>query len=445
MKTLTKYSYREIWQIAYPILISLVVENMIGLTDTAFLGRVGEVELGASALAGVYYVAIFMMAFGFGIGSQILIARRNGERRYREIGLIFYQGLYFLTLLAAVLFGLSYLFSASLLEKIIESPAVCEATVSYMNWRVCGFFFSFAGVMFRAFYVGTTHTKTLTWNSVVMVLSNVFFNWVLIFGHFGLPALGIAGAAIGSSLAEMVSVIFFVIYTWRRVDLRKYGLNCLCGFRGSVLRRILSVSIWTMIQNFISLSVWFLFFIAVEHLGERPLAVSNIVRSLSAFPFVMVSSFAATCSSLVSNLIGAGEVRYVWGTIWQCIRLSALCTGSVLLIFVLFPQVVLRIYTDSPELIQASIPSLMVLVSSYILSLPGFILFQTVSGTGNTRSALGMELVALGIYSVFVYWVIICLRPDVMYGWFSEHVYAICILSFSYLYLKRGHWQNRKI
>ena len=76
----TKYTYKEIWIIAYPILISLIMEQLIGMTDTAFLGRVGEVELGASAIAGVYYLAIFMMAFGFSIGAQILIARRNGEQ-----------------------------------------------------------------------------------------------------------------------------------------------------------------------------------------------------------------------------------------------------------------------------------------------------------------------------------------------------------------------------
>lgn len=86
----TKYSYKQIWTISYPILISLIMEQMIGMTDTAFLGRVGEIELGASAIAGVYYLAIFMMAFGFSIGAQILIARRNGEGNYKEIGPIFY-------------------------------------------------------------------------------------------------------------------------------------------------------------------------------------------------------------------------------------------------------------------------------------------------------------------------------------------------------------------
>ena len=103
MKSTTSYTYKDIWLIAYPILISLIMEQMIGITDTAFLGHVGEIELGASAIAGVYYLAIFMIGFGFTVGSQILIARRNGEGNYRAIGNIFYQGIYFLMLMLSLI------------------------------------------------------------------------------------------------------------------------------------------------------------------------------------------------------------------------------------------------------------------------------------------------------------------------------------------------------
>ena len=421
------------------------MEHMIGLTDTAYLGRVGEVELGASALAGVYYLVIYMLGFGFSVGAQVLMARRNGEGEYKRIGEVFTQGGLFLFLLAAVLFTASNLLTPYLLHRMIGSEEVYRATMSYLDWRVYGFFFSFIMVMFRAFFVGTTQTKTLTLNSIVMVLSNVVFNYILIFGKFGFPQLGIAGAAIGSSLAEMVSVIFFIIYTWKRIDCKKYALNILPKFHGKTLKRILNVSVWTMIQNFVSLSTWFMFFLFVEHLGERSLAIANIIRNVSGIPFMIAMAFASTCGSLVSNLIGAGEQDCVRGTIRQHIRIGYIFVLPILIFFCLFPDLILRIYTDMPDLRAASVPSLWVLCSAYLVLVPANVYFQSVSGTGNTRTALAMELCVLAIYVTYSAYFIMYLQMDVAFAWTTECVYGTFILLFCYWYMKKGNWQKKKI
>ena len=441
----TRYTNREIWHIAYPILISLIMEQMIGMTDTAFLGRVGEVELGASAIAGVFYMVIFMVAFGFSIGTQILIARRNGEENYREIGQLFYHGIYFQVALAAVMFLLSYFLSPLILERIISSPAVCRAAEDYLHWRVFGAFFSFSAVIFRAFFLGTVQTRTLTLNSVVMVLSNVVFNYILIFGNFGFPAMGIAGAALGSSLAEGVSLLFFILYTRRRVDTRKYGLDRIPRFCRGVLRRMLNVSLWTMIQNFFSLATWFLFFLYIEHLGERALAVTNIVRSASGLLFMVMMAFASTCGSLTSNLIGRGHASEVPHLIHQHIRLAYLFVMPLTLLFVLCPQLILGIYTDMADLREAAIPSLWVMCASYLLIVPANVYFQSVSGTGNTRTALALELSSLVLYTAYITWTILILRLDVALCWTSEMVYGIFILLFCWLYIRRGHWAGKQI
>ena len=412
--------------------------------DTAFLGRVGEIELGASAIAGVYYLAIFMLAFGFSIGAQILIARRNGEGNYKEIGPIFYQGVYFLLIVAAILFTLSVVFSPHILKNIISSPHIYDAAESYIHWRVYGFFFSFIAVMFRAFYVSTTNTKILTANSVVMVLTNVVLNYILIFGKFGLPVLGIAGAAIASLISEAVSVMFFVIYTWKKVEYKKYGLFRFTRVDFRMLGQILSVSIWVMIQHGIAFGGWFVFFIAMEHLGERPLAITNVVRSISSFLFMFVNAFASTNSSLVSNLIGAGESDRV---LPLSRRMIGLCYAFVLpigILIAMFPSTVLRIYTDNPDLIVCSIPSLWVMLSSYLFAVPGFIYFFSVSGTGNTRRALEIDMASIFVYVLYILYVAVWLRADVAVCWTTEYVYNIMILS-SFFYLWKGNWRNKKI
>lgn len=445
MESKTNLTYKSVWLIAYPILISLLMEQLIGMTDTAFLGRVGEIELGASALAGVYYLAIFMLGFGFSLGAQILIARRNGEQEYKQIGQIFYQGTIILLILAACMFTLSRIFSARLLSSIIESEAVRESALQYINWRVYGFFFSFTGVMFRAFFIGTTQTKTLTANSLVMVFSNVVFNYILIFGKLGFPALGIAGAAIGSSLAELISVLFFIIYTVRRVDIRKYGLDIFQGLQKKVIKQILNVSLWTMIQNFISLSTWFFFFIAVEHLGERPLAITNIIRSISSILFTVTIAFASTCGSLVSNFIGAGESYKVGQVIKICIKISYIILIPLGILFSVFPEAVIRIYTNNYDLITASVPSLWVMCTAYFFLIPGNILFQSVSGTGNIKTAFLLEILTIVIYVAYVVYMIFYRKIDVAFCWTTEHVYGLTIIIACYWYLKKGNWQNKKI
>ena len=439
------YSYRNIWKVAYPILISLVMEQMIGLTDTAFLGRVGEVELGASAIAIVYYMVLFMIGFGFSIGAQIIIGRRNGEGRFRDTGKVFWHGLYFVLGLSGVLILLSELFSPWLMKFMVSSQDIYAAALSYVSWRLPGMVFAFATAMFRAFYVGTTQTRTLTLNSIVMVASNVFFNWVLIFGHFGLPALGITGAAIGSSLAELVSLIFFIIYTRTRCDRPKYGLDKPARLDWSELRGMMPVCTWTMIQHTISVTTWFIFFLYIEHLGERALAISNIARGASGIIWVVLQAFSSTCSTLVSNIIGEGHQDKVMSLVKRILKLSYGVVGFMILIFCLFPEGIARIYTDIPDLISASVPALIVMSTSYLLNAGGQVFFLAVSGTGSTRTAFRLELIALAVYMIYCTVVVGWLKLDVAICWTAEFVYGGMLLLCSWTYMRSGRWKNRRI
>lgn len=439
-----QFTNKQIWQITYPVLISLLMEHMIGLTDTAYLGRVGEVELGASALAGVYYLVIYMLGFGFSVGAQVLMARRNGAHDYTRIGPVFMQGSLFLLLLAATLFTVSHFYSPVILRKLIGSDDVYHATMSYIDWRVYGFFFSFVAVMFRAFYVGITKTKMLTANSVVMVLTNVMLNYVLIFGKFGFPALGIAGAAIASSISEAVSVLFFIIYTWKKIDYKKYAMFSFTGIDFRMLKQILNVSIWIMVQHGIAFIGWFIFFVVMEHQGERPLAITNVVRSISSFLFMFVNAFASTSSSLVSNLIGQGKSDQVMGLCGRMIRLCYFFVLPISALLALFPDLVLRIYTDNPDLIQSSIPSLWVMLSSCLLAVPAFIYFFSVSGTGNTQSALLIDMASIFVYVAYTYFIGVWLMADVAVCWTTEFAYNGMLL-ISFFYLWKGNWRNKKI
>ena len=177
---------KEIIKVSYPIFLGLLAQNIINVTDTAFLGHVGEVELGASALGGLYYICLFTLAFGFSIGAQILMARRNGEGKYQELGTVLNQGSLFSFLMAIVLLVGAMLSARPVMQLMLSSEVILEASYDFFSVRVWGLLFSFVNVMYRAFYVAIIRTKVLTLNAIVMASINVILDYILIFGKFGI-------------------------------------------------------------------------------------------------------------------------------------------------------------------------------------------------------------------------------------------------------------------
>ena len=396
------FTYKQIWLINFPVMMSLLMEQLINLTDTIFLGHVGEIELGASALAGMYYIAIYMLGFGFSLGLQVMIARRNGEGNLQKTGETFWQGMFFLITLSILTFTFSKLFSPTLLRTVISSDQIYLAVIQYISWRDYSFLSVFPILAYRAFYVGTTKTRVLTINSILLVTTNTLLNYLLIFGVGGFPRLGIAGAAIASSVAEAVALIYLVTYTYFKVDKKKYGWRC--SFNFPLLRQLFQLSSWTMIRSFFCIAPWFLFFIAIEHLGERQLAAGNVVRSVSVILFVIVNSFATTGISLVSNLIGAGQ-------------------------------------TESKEVVETAIPPFLLMLSTYFLATPAYTYCNAIIGTGKTKTAFVFQMITITIYLGYLYGLASCELPLVIY-WTAEQLYVLLLLGLALNYLKKGSWKR---
>ena len=333
----------------------------------------------------------------------------------------------------------------TVVRMLISSDNIYDATCEFLNWRMFGFFFSFVNVMFRALYVGITRTKVLTINAIIMALVNVFLDYALIFGHFGFPEMGLKGAAIASVVAEAASLLFGVIYTWLYVDLKKYGLNRWPQWDSALLGRILSISCFTMVQYFISMATWFVFFMAVERLGERQLAIANIIRSIYIVLLIPVQALSTAANTMVSNLIGAGGIAHVMQLMKKIAKVSfvivAICIGFI----AIFPQLSLSVYTNDSVLIGESIPSLHVIGVAMLVAAVANIYFNGISGTGNTQAALWLETSTLVVYAIYIFAIGWWAKAPVAICFTTEILYYALLLITSLIYLKKANWQNKKI
>ena len=439
------YTNKEIWRVTYPIFLGLLAQNVINVTDTAFLGRVGEVALGAAAMGGLLYICVYTIAFGFSVGSQILIARRNGEGNYRAVGPIMWQGTTFSSGMAVCLLILMYFSAAPLIRLLITSDSIYGATYEFFTWRIWGFLFAFVNVMFRGLYIGITRTKVLTMNAVVMALVNVVLDYALVFGELGLPEMGVRGAALASVIAEASSLLFFLLYTYYKVDLKKYGLNRFGQFDLSMVLRILRISCFTMVQYFLAMAIWFVFFMALERLGQRQLAVANIVRSVYVVLLIPVQALSTTANTLVSNLIGAGGSSGVVTLLHKISRMSFLIMVVCVGLCVAFPGSILSVYTNEEALLVESVSALYVVCGAMLIASLANVYFNGISGTGNTQAALVLEVFVQVFYALYIIVVGMVIQASVDVCFTTEVIYYVLMLGSSLIYLKKAKWQNKKI
>lgn len=438
------YTNKEIWRVTYPIFLGLLAQNVINVTDTAFLGRVGEVALGAAAMGGLLYICVYTIAFGFSVGSQILIARRNGEGNYRSVGPIMWQGTAFSFGMAVCLLILMYFSAAPLIRLLITSDSIYGATYEFFTWRIWGFLFAFVNVMFRGLYIGITRTKVLTMNAVVMALVNVVLDYALVFGELGLPEMGVRGAALASVIAEASSLLFFLLYTYYKVDLKKYGLNRFGQFDLSMVLRILRISCFTMVQYFLAMAIWFVFFMALERLGQRQLAVANIVRSVYVVLLIPVQALSTTANTLVSNLIGAGGSSGVVTLLHKISRMSFLIMVVCVGLCVAFPGSILSVYTNEEALLVESVSALYVVCGAMLIASLANVYFNGISGTGNTQAALVLEIFVQVFYALYIIVVGMVIQAPVDVCFTTEVIYYVLMLGSSLIYLKKANGRTKR-
>jgi putative MATE family efflux protein len=435
-------SYRNIWSVSYPLILSGVAFTIINVTDAAFLGRVSDVALGAVGLGGIYYLIFLMAAVGLGIGAQIIMARLDGEGNQDRIGPVFDHLLYIMLAMVGLLWGLHALVTATVLEFVITSDAIREGLIRYLDIRVIGFLPAFLFLGYRAFLTGISNTNAISYASAMMSLVNVLFNYLLVFGKWGFPRMELEGAAWASVLAELSSLIFIVIWVkWRKTG-REFNCFRFPKPQKASIAAVLDLGLPVMLQHVVALCSWLMFFTVIEGMGERQLAISNVSRSVYSVLMIPLIGISQATQTLVSNLLGQGRPEQLWTLIVRVMVLSLGCSIVMLLVNLIEPRFLLRIFTDDPGLVDDSVPVIHMLSVCILFFAMAMTLLASVSGTGATKTALIIEVTTLLFYFSFTWATVHLWQWPLCMVWSAEMVYFTSIGILAALYLWSGRWKK---
>lgn len=395
-----------IWALAWPTMISMGTFTIVRMTDFAMVGDLGPEALAAVGVGGQFYWLIESLVTLSSGGLTALLARAwgAGDRAMAEFS--FRQAQVQGVLLSIV--GCAFVFPVT--QGAIALYGVEAGVVSlgadYLWWRLWGTIPLSIAMVFGAAVRAAGDTRTPLWVSIVGASTNVFLNWVLIYGNLGAPKLGVAGAAIATNGALVVMTIHFgVLWALRRLVLKP-------GHGGwipdaDLQRRLFRVGAPVAAESGFFQIGLLAFQRIIAGFGTPAIAAYNVGSMLLSISFIPGVAFSMAASTLVGQYLGARDPdrasREGWRSMWIAIGSMAFC-GLVLAIFA---RPIAGIFTDDAEVIELTILILTILGLAHPFMAVEFSLGGALRGAGDTVFPMisvfaGLVVVRLGLATALV-------------------------------------------
>jgi multidrug resistance protein, MATE family len=437
--------YRQILGMAMPIALSMLVPQINFITNNIFLSGLGEQELASAGITGVYYLIFAVTGNGLNNGLQALISRRAGQNLPKEIGRLFFHGVWVALAFAGLGILITYLVSPLLMKSVLHNEAIAKQVTEFMLIRIWGLPFLYLYVMRNALLVGTNNTRLLVWGTLSEAVVNIALDYGFIYGKLGLPELGFNGAAYASIIAEATGLLVIYLIIHFKKFHHSFSIFEQTKIDFSVIKLILRYSSPLIGQYAISIASWEFFYILIEHHGERALAVSNAMRNIIGMFGIFSWAFAATSNTMVSNILGQEREEEVLPLVRRIAWISFGFSFVIFCMLTIKPEWFLSFYGRGPEFVAYAMPVMRVVALALPLMAFSTVWLNAVTGTGNTTINLGIEALTLIVYCIYIYLILEYYKLPITWGWLSEWLYWLFIFILSFSYLRSGRWKGKKL
>jgi putative MATE family efflux protein len=437
------YSYKGILKVALPIMLSGFIQSVISITDAAFLGHFSRDAYDAASTGGLWHITLSMILIGWNDGAQIKMAQYIGENRLDKFKASFIANILILSFSTIILMLFVQFISETFLLETTNNKALAQGEFRFIEIRSYSFIASIFALSIQAKLLAEGKTKFVLFYSLIVALTNVVLDYCLIFGNYGFPRWGMEGAATASTLAEIIGMLFYlVVFLKRNTSLILIRFN---DFKTTFFQVYENIKIGfpLLLQGFVALSVWTLFFILIEKMGSEELTISLNIRHIYFIAFVPVWGFAGATKTFIAQYVGARELEvipYIQKRIQlMCVLFLVICFHGA----VLYPEFLISL-VNSDELLISRTANILRIVSGAILIYGlGSVYFQSISGIGFTRYTFYIEVISTVVYIVSAYLFIVVLESKLEVVWLVEYIYFITMGGLSLLFLKKYNWKKR--
>ncbi len=400
--------YRDIILIAWPSQVELVLTQLTSIADQIMVGRLPGQE-GITALAAVGLAAqpkflLMTMIQALNVGATAMIARFRGQQNRERSNLVFKHAMILNLVMSFLFMAVGLAFSGQLI-RFMGGSGISEETlgfgIDYLRIQMYGFIPLCLAITVTAALRGIGDTRTpMIYNTIANVV-NLIFNYIMIYGHFGVPKMGVAGASLATVIGQTVA---FGIAMWVSFGRKHYvylDLKEKFVFDKDLMGRVVSIGIPSMLEQLFMRAGIIIYTRQVTGLGDLIYATHQVCMSIQSMSFMMGQAFANAATTLMGQSIG--KRRYDMSAVYMRLtrNLGIAASFVLMLLMVCFNEQIIGLFKDSAEVIALGAPILILLAASQPFQADQFIVSGGLRGAGDTRyTAVVTAVTVLGVRSV---------------------------------------------
>ncbi len=449
-KSLLPGGLREMVAIALPMVVSHGCETVLVFTDRLFLSRLGPVQMSAAMGGGL--TSFMMMTFFLGLlgYATALTAQYLGAGRREQCARVVAQAL----LIAVIAYPL-ILAGRPLVHEIFAATGIAAEQLVpqtiYFDILLGGTILALLRTCFSSFFSGIGHTRVVMLAAITAMLVNIPANYILIFGKFGAPALGIRGAAYGTIFSSLCALlVLLAIYFGRNVR-RQYGVVVALRFDGAVMGKLLRFGYPAGLEMFLNLVAFTAIILIFHSHGLTTATAITIVFNWDMVSFVPLLGLQIGVISLVGRYMGAGRADIAERAAYSGLKMGWIYSSFILLLFVLLPQQLVGLFQPAtPEpVFTAAAPlavSMLRLAAMYVLADAVVVVFSgTLRGAGDTFWAM---CVSVGMHWLLVPVLVLLLKVlnlSPLTAWLALILFFLTFSGIFYLRFRSGKWKRLQV
>jgi MATE family multidrug resistance protein len=436
---------RQVIQLASPVILTHLSITLMGVVDSAMVGRLGATELAAVGFGGTWLWTLFNGFVGAGTVVQTFVAQSHGANRPAECGKWVWQGLYALIPLTACGALILHFNVDSLMALLAPSEAVQQLAGNYLAICAFGAIGMCAATIFSSFFLGIGDSRTPLYVTVFVNILNAVLDYALIFGKFGMPAWGVSGAAVATSLAEWIYALVLCVLFVRRGQHRAFVTSLVLP-RLEAVRRLLRTGLPIGGQYAIEMLSFAAFLTLVARMGDIPMAASQAFIALLSISFMQAEGLSIAVCTLVGRYVGSMDLTAAA----RCFRSGQLLTlvisGAVAALFIFLPTPLVRIFSDDPEVLRLARPLLVVGAIYQFFDAFGIVADGALRGAGDTLVPFLVRVgLAWGLFLPLAWLLGIRLEGGLTAAWLGGAFYVTVLAGILVFRFRSGAWRRIRI